>query len=427
MARAIQDSKLDTKAARLRLKPRGKPYYRILDQGCHLGYRKPRGRKGRPSISGAWVLRRYVGGQTYIVETIALADDLSDADGVRILNFTDAQNLARERCKSAAHEEAGAGPYTVRDAVADYVQYLVHQGKKTYEAEKRANAFILPALGDTECAKLTSKELRAWMSKMASTPARVRSKKGKQRYAELDESDDEASRKRRASANRIWTIFRAALNHGFNEKRIASDIEWKRVKAFKGVDNTSIRFLDEAEAQRLIRRADDEFRPMIAAALASGCRYGELCALKVAHFSADNKTLTIAKSKSGKARTIYLNDEGAQLFKSLAAGRLGNVPLIQRPDGLPWDKSHQTRRMQEACAAAKIEPEITFNVLRHSYATLLVKAGVPMKYVSESLGHANTQMTEKHYAGVLKSHLSEQIRANAPKLGLPKSKVTALG
>ncbi len=78
---------MDTRAARERLKPRGKPYYRVIEEGLHLGYRKPRGRKGKPTVSGKWVLRRYVGGQAYVVDTIGIADDLSDGDGLAILNF----------------------------------------------------------------------------------------------------------------------------------------------------------------------------------------------------------------------------------------------------------------------------------------------------------------------------------------------------
>src|SRR5947207_13795251 len=81
MARTIKDTSLDTRTARAKLKPRGKPYYRKLEEGLHLGYRKPRGRKGKPAVSGKWVLRRYVGGQAYVVETIGISDDFADADG----------------------------------------------------------------------------------------------------------------------------------------------------------------------------------------------------------------------------------------------------------------------------------------------------------------------------------------------------------
>ncbi|HEY4408040.1 MAG TPA: site-specific integrase, partial [Xanthobacteraceae bacterium] len=79
MARTIRDANLESRTARSRLKARGKPYYRTIEPGLHLGYRKP------ISGSGKWVVRHYVGGQAYEVETIAPADDNADADGVAIL------------------------------------------------------------------------------------------------------------------------------------------------------------------------------------------------------------------------------------------------------------------------------------------------------------------------------------------------------
>jgi hypothetical protein len=40
MARTVRDAALGTRSARLRLAPRGKPYWRELEQGLHLGYRR---------------------------------------------------------------------------------------------------------------------------------------------------------------------------------------------------------------------------------------------------------------------------------------------------------------------------------------------------------------------------------------------------
>ena len=50
-----------------------------------MGYRKPKEGPGK------WVARHYVGKQSYQVETLAPADDLSDADGDKILDFKQAQ------------------------------------------------------------------------------------------------------------------------------------------------------------------------------------------------------------------------------------------------------------------------------------------------------------------------------------------------
>jgi hypothetical protein len=88
MSRRVRDKEVETRGARAALKARGKPYWRAIGLGLHLGYRK--GRRG-----GVWVVRRYLGERAYKVETIALADDTEDADGTEILDFWQAQEAAR--------------------------------------------------------------------------------------------------------------------------------------------------------------------------------------------------------------------------------------------------------------------------------------------------------------------------------------------
>jgi hypothetical protein len=102
MARTVRDNNLETRAARSRLKARGKPYYRTLDEGLHIGYRKLR------SGAGKWVMRRYVGNQDYLVETIATADDLSDSNGIDVLSFAQTQTEAHARRDQHSKTQAGA-------------------------------------------------------------------------------------------------------------------------------------------------------------------------------------------------------------------------------------------------------------------------------------------------------------------------------
>ena len=114
-----------------------------------------------------------------------------------------------------------------------------------------------------------------------------------------------------------------------------------------------------------------------------------------------------------------------ELFSDLAAGRPRNDPLIWRDDGLPFNTSQQVRRMKLACANARIDP-ITFHGLRHSFASALIKAGTPLVYVAQSLGHASIAMVQSHYGHIEASHLAETIRANVPSYGFAKSNVRTI-
>src|SRR6478672_2204230 len=125
MARRTPDARLETRESRSRLASRGKPHYRLLEPGLHIGYRRLKGRKGRPAVAGTWVARHYIGSQSYAVEKIGTADDFSDADGTIVLSFAQAQDKARSHMVRRAQSTNGtAGPLTVQAAVELYFQIL---------------------------------------------------------------------------------------------------------------------------------------------------------------------------------------------------------------------------------------------------------------------------------------------------------------
>jgi len=416
MARTVRDANLETRTARARLKASGAPYYRGLDQRLHLGYRK--GKTG-----GRWVMRWYAGAGGYKVETLGNADDTADADGEAVLSFAEAQALARKR--RVAHERAAkglpadGGPYTVAVCIAEYLTWLEGNRKSAKDARWRADAFILPALGNIVCAELTKKKIEEWRDAVAKAPPRLRTKKGKaQQYRVVDGDDEEQRRRRRSTTNRTLTVLKAALNRAWRDGKLADDGTWRRVEPFEEADAARVRYLTIAECKRLINAAEDEFRDLVRAALATGCRFGELAALQVRDFNPDSGTLHIRTSKSGKGRHVVLHDEGIELFARLSAGRPASDLMLRKPDGERWGKSNQARPMGDACKRARIDPQASFHALRHTYASHAVMAGAPLLVVARNLGHSDTRMVEKHYGHLSDSYVADAIRAAAPKFGV---------
>lgn len=64
--------------------------------------------------------------------------------------------------------------------------------------------------------------------------------------------------------------------------------------------------------------------------------------------------------------------------------------------GTPHNPSNVRRSFAKLCAQAEV-PAITPYELRHSQASLLAAAGVPMREVADKLGHSTTRMLERHY------------------------------
>jgi integrase len=384
VAKKVRERSLDTRAARDKLKVSGKPYYRSIGPELHLGYRK--GKDAR-----RWVVRRYAGDGQYMVETIGHTDDVADADGVNVLDFWQAQEKAR-----ALHRERGdvqPGRYTVKRAIADYVEHL--DGKATQrQTGLRLAAYVPAELADTELSKVTATDLQRWLKAMIKMPARVRSAEGgKQNYRKVDLSDPEVKRQRKSSANRVLNQLRAALNLAFANGKVHSDAAWRRVSSFENVDAARVTYLTIAEAKRLINACEPDFRLLVQAALQTGCRMSELARLVVDDFNPDSGTLFIRQSKSDKSRHVVLTDEGQEFIAGLAAGRKGGDLLL----GRAWREGDQDRRMKAACERAKIDPPVGFHQLRHTWASLSVMAGMPLMVVARNLGHADTRMCEKHY------------------------------
>ncbi len=418
MARTIRNQKLDTRSARLKVPERREPYWQAISKGCAIGYR--RGSKG-----GGWIARMRADDGKQHYEALGAADDARDADGLTCFSFAQAQERARaffdrKGRELAGHVEPEIDPYTVEGAIDDYLAARERRGSKGVRADRyAAKARIIPSLGRVEISRLTTKHIRDWHVAVAAAPKLVRTGKfaTSQATRDFDAGDGEEVRARRSTANRLLTILKAALNHAFHEGKVAADEPWRKVKPFREADSAVVRYLLADECKRLVNACPVDFRAIVRGALATGCRYGELVRMAVSDFNLEAATVTVRISKAGKVRHVALADEGRALFESLTAGREARDLIFRRADGHAWGPSHQQRPLTAASVIAKIEPAATFHVLRHTYGSALAMKGVPMGVIAAQLGHADTRMTERHYAHLSPSYVADTIRSALPALG----------
>ncbi len=442
MARSVADAPLTTRAARGRLAVRAVPYWRGIEGGAGVGYRK--GKRG-----GVWLVRvldETVAGD-YRQATLGRADDALPADGTTIMDWSQADKAARAWIlrfhRVASGQEAAplppSAPYTVADAIRDYLADLERRGSRGLaQTLTSAEAHILPSFATQPVGRLNRDKLRDWHAALAGAAPRRRLKAGVARARiTLAEHDEEAIRRRRATANRILTILKAALNHARTEGRATCPGDaWQLVKPFKGADAPKVSYLSDAEIVRLVNACPPDFRELVTGAILTGCRYGELAAMRARDLNLTAGTVTIPRSKSGKARHVVLTPEAARFFAGLA-DVAQNGPLFQRDATAkqasreapretvraPWGQSDQFRPMRTACEAAGITPTVSFHVLRHTHASRLATRGVPMAVIAAQLGHSDTRMTERHYAHLAPSYVADTVRQAFGSMGL--SPITA--
>jgi integrase len=420
MAGTVKYKRLESSSARKRLTRGRQPYWRALGGKVHLGYQCW---KGEPA--GRWVFRRYIGQSTsktgkpvakYRTEALGVADDAETADGVRVLSFEQAEAKARRKVETPVSGATKIERITVRKAMELYIERLKQEDRDGAAANvtSRGNAYILPELGDLVVAELTTERLRQWLETMSKESAQNRPKNNKPQYRPAPSTDD-ARRARKASANRVLTMLKAILNFIYDEGHVANRDAWgRKLKRYRDVEVANVRYLTVAQAERLINASDPEFRPLVRAALETGCRYSELTRMTVKDFNPDVDTVTVSKSKSGKARHVILTPEGANFFRQHCAGRDGTATMFQHTNGTPWNKSDQQTPMADACAP-RITPRISFHGLRHTWASLAVMKNMPLMVVASNLGHSNTRMVEKHYGHMNEDFIKKAIRDSAPR------------
>jgi integrase len=417
MARTSRNPRITNRTVRAKLLIRRDPYWHLIAEGQHIGYRK--GIQG-----GTWIARIYdpVNGRRF--QSLGVADDTVEADATHVLSFSHAQEAARTWFATVGLSHSGdvfSGPYSVSQAMDDYLVDRERVKRKRLDRTRGIiQAHILPLLGHIDVSKLTHGRVKAWRDAIAEAPPRVRTRQGaKQAYRDIEANDPDAMRKRQATANRILTVLKAALNFAHESRRVSSKASWEAVKPFRGVDLPKVRFLTPHEVTALTKACEPDFKVIVKAALLTGCRYGELTALRVGAFDSDSKSIFVEKSKNGTARHVVLNDEGAAFFSQLTKGREVLAEMFFRANGKPWKTSEQKRPMDKACIESDVSG-VTFHILRHTYASQAVMNGVPVAVVAEQLGHKDTRITERHYAHLCRSYKQEIIRTNLPSFGFVK-------
>ena len=306
--------------------------------------------------------------------------------------------------KCAAHATGGA--LTVAAAVEAYLADLAVRGRAVAETARVLRCHVLPVFAERTVESLTRGELRHWHRGLASQ-APIQ---GHRRGTRL---------RSRATANRILTCFKAALNFAWHEGEVVSDAAWRPVKPFRDAETPRRDLLTPELARQLVAACDADFAPVVHTALAAGCRWGELTGLEVGDFDALAGTLCIRAGKSARMRHVALTEEAQRLIARLVAGRATHDRVFLRADGAPWGPSHQHRRMRRACAHAGIDPPVSFHGLRRSFGSWLARAGVPLQVIAAALGHADTRITERHYAHLQASETARLVRSCVPRLEPP--------
>lgn len=281
-----------------------------------------------------------------------------------------------------------------------------------YETVRRA--YVVPRIG--------SKPLHA-----------LRAKDLDRLYADLTESGSKSGGAlAKKTVRHVHTLIHKALADaveqgliGFNPAERARSPRAARPKMKAWSAEELRRFLEVASS--------DDLFPAWRLASTTGMRRGEILGVRVGDLDLDRARLSVQQTvilvgsqvrisdvpKTDKGRrTIPLETETLAALKAqrarLAERKLA-FGLSLSPDDLLFseltDPIHPTsfsRRFRKLREQAGVTP-IRFHDVRHTFATLALQAGIPVKVVSEILGHANIAITLDTYSHVIPSMMEDAV------------------
>ena len=249
----------------------------------------------------------------------------------------------------------------------------------------------------------------------------------------------------RASGLRGTTVQKvhALLRQAFKQGVIDGDLPANpcAVVAAPTIDTPEAQALDVKQAADLLAKlAGTPLHTPVLVTLDAGLRRGELLALRWRDLDLKGGLLTVSGAveevgavvtvkgtKTGRVRRVRLTRRAIAALRThkreQAAHRLTLADRWQdqglifpatdehrgKSAGRVWRPSSFSRAFRDATKA--VGYEIGLHTLRHTHATLMLRAGRPAREVAERLGHSTTKLTTDTYSHILPDQQREGVAA----------------
>lgn len=437
MPRTTVETPIQTKEQRKKLQPRAKPYWRDIDQGVSLGYRK--GKRG-----GSWLVRRYRGkgdGKDYDYHKVGVADDVLPEGS---LSYDAAVKRAKEIVEQLRRDEraAAAGPtLTVRNAVEDYMTKRdARESRRRHrqvnsDARSRLSLYVTgkPAMG---------RRKEAAASRLADIPLHALSEGDLLSWRDELPADHKDTTKKR-----LIHDLKAALNEAFasNRSRLPASLEATIRFGLRTMSDDNATEAEVAREKQVLpdhmisniiaaaKRVDAEgdwdgdLLRMIVVLAATGARPVQAMNLRVRDVQPDKLRLMMPDSHKGRktkgARTpVPIDASDLELLRPAMAGRDEDAPLLERwrsrriEGGISWEKRASRGAWQSASELSRpwrlireqadLADHIDVYALRHSSIVRRVRMNIPIHLVAD-MHDTSVKMIEDHYGRHIADALDE--------------------
>lgn len=202
--------------------------------------------------------------------------------------------------------------------------------------------------------------------------------------------------------------------------------------------NGEIRFWTPDELAEFLRAVHgDHFYPLWHLASMTGMRRGEILGLRWSDLDLETQRLSVRQNlisvayeiqmttpKSHHARVIDLDTKTTAVLRAhrtsldaAGAPTLGSTLVFLKDDGEIIHPDVLSQRFERLVDRTDLR-QIRLHDLRHTHATIGLRAGVPVKVMSERLGHSTPAFTLQQYAHVIPGMQAEAAEAIAKLVDL---------
>ena len=212
------------------------------------------------------------------------------------------------------------------------------------------------------------------------------------------------------TVNGIIQLVTAIYNHAIKEKDMQIVNPCTGVKRIE-VDDERERYLSPDEVRRLLDsvKDDEQLNLFTRLALSTGARVATIMHIQKKHVSLDSDTLILQdlkKRKRGSTYTGFIDDDLKALLIDYLPQLTPNSYLIGK-GGEPKHPRTVQRKLKkildrlfnEGLDRRDTKNRVVVHTLRHTFASNLVKKGVPLYTVQRLLNHADIQQTQRYAKG----------------------------
>lgn len=208
----------------------------------------------------------------------------------------------------------------------------------------------------------------------------------------------------------LRVLFRRAIEDGDVEVNPCGGL---RLPAVRGRRD---RIVSPAQAADLLAALPSADRPIWALALYAGLRRGELMALRWADVDLAGGVIRVERSWDAKEGPVEPKSRAGRrrvpiagaLRDILAEHKLDSSSdlVLARPDRKPFDSGSVISRARRICENTELQP-ITLHEARHTFASLMIAAGVNARALCAYMGHASVTITYDRYGHLMPGNEDE--------------------